>query len=157
MIIIPTHARRMIPSEHLSRQRGDRVINRISILFIGPLVGMFVVLSVLVLRDFLEALLGLTGSLYPQSVLETIEVYVYVHLNGSDVQNITTLAAFAVHLWLPLLVLCIGLLKALNYFRKAVGWTQWFVKGGKQHPLDAVGYVAAVLVFIATVVLQRIF
>jgi hypothetical protein len=58
------------------------------------------------------------------------------------------LAALVVHLWLPLLVLCVGILKTINYLRLAIGWTQWFIKQGHQHPLDAVGYVAAVIVFV---------
>jgi hypothetical protein len=49
------------------------------------------------------------------------------------------IGALVVHLWLPLLALCIGTLKVINYLRIAIGWTQWFIKQGRQHPLDAVG------------------
>jgi hypothetical protein len=28
---------------------------------------------------------------------------------------------------------------------------QWFLKGGKSHPLDAIGYVAAVIVFVCAI------
>jgi hypothetical protein len=64
--------------------------------------------------------------------------------------------AIAVHLWLPLFALCVLLIQAFNYFARAVGWTQWFLKQGAQHPLRAVGYVAAVIVFFGTVIGQAI-
>jgi hypothetical protein len=38
-------------------------------------------------------------------------------------------------------------LKALNLFRLWVGGAQWFLKSGKDHPLDAIGYVAGAVVF----------
>jgi hypothetical protein len=66
------------------------------------------------------------------------------------------LAAFVVHLWLPLFALSVMLLRVLNYFRRAVGAVQWFLKRGREHPLDAIGSVAASLVLIATVVIQNI-
>ena len=66
------------------------------------------------------------------------------------------LAAFVVHLWLPLFAVCVVFLRALNYLRLAVGGVQWFVKKGREHPLDAIGYVAAGLVFVITVAIQRI-
>jgi hypothetical protein len=65
-----------------------------------------------------------------------------------------SIAAMAVHLWLPLFGVGVGVLKGINYLRVAVGWAQWFIKQGRHHPLDAVGYVAAVLVFVVTIVVQ---
>jgi hypothetical protein len=61
-------------------------------------------------------------------------------------------AAFVVHLWLPLLSVCVGILRAANYFRRAVGWTQWFLKEGRQRPLDAIGCVAALIVFTGAII-----
>jgi hypothetical protein len=61
-------------------------------------------------------------------------------------------AAFVVHMWLPLFGLCVLLLRGLNYFRLAVGGTQWFLKSGREHPLDAIGYVGAGLAFVVTIV-----
>jgi hypothetical protein len=34
---------------------------------------------------------------------------------------------------------------------------QWFIKRGRDHPLDAIGMVAALIVFIATSVLRLVF
>jgi hypothetical protein len=65
-------------------------------------------------------------------------------------------SAFVVHLWLPLFFICAGTVRGLNYLRAAVGWTQWFIKQGRQHPLEAIGYVAAVIVFVCSAIIQRI-
>jgi hypothetical protein len=61
-------------------------------------------------------------------------------------------SAFVVHLWLPLLSVCVGILRAANYFRRAVGWTQWFLKEGRQRPLEAIGCVAAIVVFTGAII-----
>jgi hypothetical protein len=71
-----------------------------------------------------------------------------------DLPRVVITPALAVHFWLPLVALCIVLLRALNLLRVAVGKTQWFFKGGKERPLDAIGYVAATLVFAGAGVLR---
>jgi hypothetical protein len=63
-------------------------------------------------------------------------------------------AAMIVHLWLPLFAICVIGLRLLNYIFVAAGWAQWFIKQGRYHPLDAVGYVAAILVFAGTFLLR---
>jgi len=70
-------------------------------------------------------------------------------------QRVLRPAAFVVHLWLPLLALCVMFLRSLNYFRFAVGGVQWFLNRGREHPLDAIGTVAAILIFIATAIIQH--
>ena len=115
-------------------------------LLVGPLVGIVIVALFVIVR-------GITwGIYYMMTELDQGDEYPFpliflAHFSSKQWIGIT-ISAFIVHLWLPLLVLCIGLLKLLNYLRRVVGWTQWFFKGGKQHPLDAIGYVAAVIVFL---------
>jgi hypothetical protein len=70
-------------------------------------------------------------------------------------QRVLRPAAFVVHLWLPLLALCVLFLRSLNYFRFAVGGVQWFLKRGREHPLDAIGTVAAILIFLVTMIIQH--
>ena len=85
--------------------------------------------------------------------------YLYVLLTNTFVMpewRALLAAAFVVHLWLPLLSVCVGLLRAANYLRRAVGWTQWFIKEGRQQPLEAIGYVAALIVFTGTIIVQGI-
>jgi hypothetical protein len=88
----------------------------------------------------------------------TESIWQWVHrLPGLDywvewfmVNGITTIPAFAVHLWLPLLGAAILLLRIINVLLWSVTKMQWFLKQGHLHPLDAIGYVASVLVFLAT-------
>jgi hypothetical protein len=54
-----------------------------------------------------------------------------------------------VHLWLPLMAFTVLCMRGLNWFLRAAGWLQWFLEGGKEHPLQAVGYVSAFIVFVA--------
>jgi hypothetical protein len=65
--------------------------------------------------------------------------------------------ALAVFAWLPLFALGILLARLLTPFSFIVGKTQWFLKEGKEHPLKAIGYVAAVVVFLGSVVGRAVF
>ena len=51
-------------------------------------------------------------------------------------------------------ILIVRLLTPLSWI---VGRTQWFLKEGKEHPLKAIGYVAAVVVFLGTVAGRAVF
>ena len=123
-------------------------------LWIGPLTGItIVVLFNLLFSDVALALIlfllahGLNGSLshylnFLYSILEgTFELPEWRGLLA---------AGLIVHLWLPLFSFCVGLLRGANYLRQAVGWTQWFMKEGPQHPFHAIGCVSAAIVFICT-------
>lgn len=67
-----------------------------------------------------------------------------------------TAPAFLVHLWLPLFL--VGSL--MNYlaaiFFRFVGAAQWFVTKGDQNPLEAVGIMASIFVFVAALVAQKL-
>ena len=65
--------------------------------------------------------------------------------------------AMVVLAWLPLFALGILTARLLTPLSWVVGKTQWFLKEGKEHPLKAIGYVAAVVVFIGTVALRKVF
>ena len=65
--------------------------------------------------------------------------------------------AFAVFAWLPLFALGILMARLLTPLSWMVGRTQWFLKEGKEHPLKAIGYVAAVVVFLGTVAGRAVF
>jgi hypothetical protein len=66
------------------------------------------------------------------------------------------LPAIAIHLWLPLFALAIIIVRLLTYFGMAVQWMQRFIKQGRIHPLDAAGYVAAAIVFIAACIFRLV-
>jgi hypothetical protein len=65
-----------------------------------------------------------------------------------------TAAAIAVHLWLPLVAVSAVLIQVLNYFMRAVTFTEWFLEDGKERPVKAIGYVAAGVVLVATMVIS---
>ena len=70
---------------------------------------------------------------------------------------ISSWPAMAVFVWLPLFALGILIARLLTPLSWVVGRTQWFLKEGKEHPLKAIGYVAAVVVFLGTVAGRAVF
>ncbi|HEY7243191.1 MAG TPA: hypothetical protein VH678_04820 [Xanthobacteraceae bacterium] len=127
-------------------------------LFFGPLVGISVVYLAFfvvptLLLQFGPEQVAMTGI----DVVEKSEGYWRLNRLGDSLWSALMPAALVVHLWLPLFALCALLLRALNYFRRAVGGMQWLLKRGREHPLDAIGYIAGILVFVITVVIQKIF
>jgi hypothetical protein len=52
-------------------------------------------------------------------------------------------SAFLVHSWLLLFALGIVIVQLINSLRLATHGVQWFLKRGHDHPLQAIGYVAA--------------
>jgi hypothetical protein len=134
-------------------------VAKIRILLVGPAIGLIVVVLFQLMRDLI--FLALSTIVQPSWTVVfnpiVVVAVISMHFQIGHEWFGTTLSAFVVHLWLPLLVLSIGLLKGLNYFRSGAVWTQWFLTKGRDHPLDAAGYVAAIIVFVTTVTLQRIF
>jgi len=58
--------------------------------------------------------------------------------------------AIIVLLWLPLFMFGALGIRLLQIIRSAIGKTQWFIRDGNKHPIESVGLVAAILVFVAT-------
>lgn len=73
-------------------------------------------------------------------------------LMNSELKNPTFVwPALAVFVWLPLFALGILIVRLLTPTSWILGRAQWFLKEGKDHPLKAIGCVAAVVVFLGTV------
>jgi hypothetical protein len=66
------------------------------------------------------------------------------------------LPALAVFSWLPLFGVSLAAVRALSALAPMVRQTQWLLKEGHEHPLSAVGYVAAVIVFIGTILWRHL-
>jgi hypothetical protein len=64
----------------------------------------------------------------------------------------TVFPALVVHFWLPLFAIGALGVRFLYPIFRAIEWAQWFLKQGNQHPLRAIGVVAAVLVFAGTAI-----
>jgi hypothetical protein len=140
--------RRLLSSTH---------ITPLTAMVLWPAIGIAVVgildfLSGLVLAAIdiyiVDPLFGL--SLLPEDFVEQVRQL------GSHVLAILNLAGLIVHLWLPFFALCLVVLKRLNYILLAVNRVQWFLEGGKDHPWDALGLVAAPLVFFGGAVVQML-
>jgi len=69
---------------------------------------------------------------------------------------IATLPGLLVHIWLPLLLVAGTITSALVAFFRVAGFAQWFSKKGSSHPYDAIGIVAAAVVFVGTAVWQGV-
>ena len=68
----------------------------------------------------------------------------------------TVLPTFAVFAWLPLLALGILVVRALSPLQRIVEKAQWSLKDGNEHPLKAVGCVAAIAVFAISAAWQKL-
>jgi hypothetical protein len=60
--------------------------------------------------------------------------------------------AFLVHLWLLLFAMGALGVRFLYPICRVIAWAQWFLKQGSQHPMRAIGMVAAALMFVAGVI-----
>ena len=91
--------------------------------------------------------------LYTNTIKQDIQVVAsnsYTILQG-DSSNLL-IPAFIVHLWLPLFAVGATGVQLLYPMSRAVRWAQWFLRQGDRHPLQAIGMVAAVVVFAGTVI-----
>jgi hypothetical protein len=69
-------------------------------------------------------------------------------------QIMMILPALAMYVWMPVLAFSLFFAKALVWVAAAAHWMQWFIKQGRNHPLEAIGYIAAVGVFVIVSLLR---
>jgi hypothetical protein len=139
--------RRMLYTNRVTPQRA---------MLLGPLVGIGIVMSVASLFGF-PVLMEKSSTFFTFDTSGWVFGLVWTSNSRFNVlQNTLTAAAFVVHLWLPFFALCVGLLKGLNYFLLASNTAQWFLKRGMDHPLEAVGFVAAPLMFLLAAAVQML-
>jgi hypothetical protein len=131
--------------------------NTIKALLLGPLAGMLIVIIFLIIRFLIIVLWA--AFLEPTSD-HLARFHTYITSDWATIYTLDrpfSLAALIVHLWLPFFGVCVAVLKILNYFRIAVGSVQLFLSRGSEHPLEAIGYVAATIVLATTIAAQHIF
>jgi hypothetical protein len=117
-------------------------------LMIGPGMGLAFVSFCFVVRAYGEFLF------YEVNGLADLTLFVPLLKTITLSSAVFSAGALLVHMWLPLFALCVGLLKGLNYLLLAANTAQWFLKRGKVHPLEAVGFVAAPLMFFCAAAVQ---
>jgi hypothetical protein len=64
--------------------------------------------------------------------------------------------ALLVHMWLPLFLFGGVISRSLQAFFRGVGATQWLIAHGRQHPIEAIGIVASILVFVIDAVFRAL-
>lgn len=121
------------------------------VLLLSILVGGLVVTSCFILWVLIElVLIGIYQNVPGLVYIFAVPIGIYEALISGN--ELIMMPAFLVHLWLPLLALGALGVRLLYAIFRAVEWAQWFLKQGNQHPLRAIGLVAAALVFAGTVV-----
>jgi hypothetical protein len=129
-------------------------------LAIGPTLGLSFVMFFIFVRSLvymeINFIIEYAFNQTDELILVTTEDIRQFFITDFGILLITSAGALIVHLWLPLFALCVGLLKGLNYFLLTANTAQWFLKRGKDHPLEAVGFVAAPLVFLGAAAFQTL-
>jgi len=120
----------------------------------GPLIGVVVLFGFYTVTDVIRFSIQ-TWSFHPiyfvQGAMDWIRSLGDIH-EGSRAALL--IPALVIHLWLPLFAVGVLLTQFANYFFKASSWMQWFIKQGQHHPLDAIAYVAAAIVFVIAAAFQ---
>lgn len=117
-------------------------------LFVAAIVGTAMICALNLGRDLLITL-SLAGS------KEMIYTILFVAaLQFSEPALSIFLPGFMIHLWLPLFAFAVVLTQMSVWVLKAVDWSQWLLKQGEQHPFQAVGYPAALIVFVIGIAIQ---
>ncbi len=130
---------------------ADSRITPFLALTIGPLLGvLFVALCI-----FARTCIGLL-TVTQEDDYWWLNIDIVLPMIMDQYYLTTSASALVVHLWLPYFALCVSLVKGLNYLLLAVNKAQWFLKRGKDHPLEAIGFVAAPLMFLGAVAVQML-
>ena len=130
--------------------------NRYSIaaLFTGPFLGAVVIVLTYLTRDYWLQVIG-----FPKM---SVAYQFGDYLAEKPTYKLTSISmyflipAIAVHLWLPLLGLCLIIIKTANLLLSSVKGMQWLLKKGKDRPFKAIGYVAAAIGSITMVVIRSV-
>jgi hypothetical protein len=130
------------------------LVRPVATLLIAALIGTFIIAITFALRFTIAGLVQMNAGSLSRNVLVTpadlsphmlSEAYLPARLFYPGILGFG---------WLPLLAAGIVLLRAGKPLLIVVRKAQWFLKDGKDHPLDAIGCVAGAIVFALVVVWQ---
>jgi hypothetical protein len=121
-------------------------------LMTGPVIGFIIIGLCYAIRDIGSFAAG-QGEFHLRYLGEWFPWW-WDKLTGTGTNRVFVFAAFSVNLWLPLFALGVLVMQGLNYFLFATSKMQWFLKQGRHHPFDAIGYVLALVVFVVTLAIQ---
>jgi len=133
-------------------------------MIVGALVGVAAIWCMFLVRFLVEAFLSEADD--DASLREATETFLpemrelvlnFSHTRYSRFLSTSAmlfLPAMATHLWLPLFVFGAIGVRLVNSFVWATEKMQWFLKRGRDHPYQAIGYVAAAIVFVGTALIS---
>jgi len=113
-------------------------------LLIAELVGSIIVFVLLMLRDIVTVYLMIGISALSAFIDHPYRAYLAYTSLQYGLNLSFTAPTLAVHLWLALFAFGLAFMRLLHYAARVAVKVQWFLDKGETHPLDAVGYVAAV-------------
>jgi hypothetical protein len=126
-------------------------------LLIAALIGTLIIVISFGLRFALAGVWQMHAGPASRHVLATAEDFSPHMLWEAYLPALLFFPGIIVFAWLPLFAAGIVLLRMINPLLIAVRKAQWFFKDGKDHPLEAIGLIASVIVFALAVVWQVFF
>jgi hypothetical protein len=117
---------------------------------VAPVVGVFGVWLLYITLDVTRYSI-MTRSFEWVYPLQGTYQYLTWFQNRNSSNYFLTVSALVVHLWLPLFALGVIFARGINALRFATTWVQWALKNGSKRPFQAIGILAAAIVFVATV------
>ena len=123
-------------------------------MLVGPLIGLVSILLLYTIVDVLRFSIE-TLSFHPKYFYQGLMWWINLILSpGISSKKAILMGAMVIHLWLPLFAMGIIGVRMLNVLREWAVGTQWFLKAGSQHPLQAIGHVAALSTFVVVAALK---
>jgi hypothetical protein len=126
----------------LTRTVGKPVVT----LLIAALIGVLIVAFALPVRFILAGFVQMMPGPFSRNVLMTPADLSPHMLSEAYLPALLFWPGIVVFVWLPLFAAGIVLLRITNPLIVAVRKTQWFLKNGKERPLDAIGLVSCAIV-----------
>ncbi len=127
------------------------IVRPISTLLIAALIGVCIIAITFALRFTIAGLVQMDAGEWSRNVLIAPTDLSPHMLSEAYLPALLFYPGIVVFAWLPLLAAGIILLRMIKPLLTVVRKAQWFLKDGKDHPLDAVGYIAAAIVFLSVV------
>jgi hypothetical protein len=126
----------------------------IAALLLGPALAILVILGVYTIIDVVRFSLE-TLTFRPIYLIQGLRAWIET-LSSFSISSRKSifLGAAVVHAWLPLFAIGVVVARLLNSGRRAAIGVQWFLREGNRHPLQAIGFVAAIFTFVGSSLFQ---
>lgn len=147
----------LVVRKWLERSGGLPIVS----LLVGPLIAVAVIAALLLVRyscvGYLHEVIGegiiAGGDWFDFATfwehLGEILHRVWVHATRGDIfGDLFFYPALVAHVWMPLFLIAVAVVRGANSVVRLTQTTQWFLDKGKDHPLEAIGWVSTGIVFV---------